>query len=396
MRPAAVGTGVPTAVFDNLNNVSGNDLKVILRVIARGEVDTRKLQQDLSLSANAVHSALLRWADFGLIKMIDDGTVEKGVKLTSEDILMFSQSHSEISVLLNHLQGIFGAPLNEKNTVRFASLYIEEGIPVEVILLLATYFAPTRKSPAYAAKVIESTYRKEKLDTLEAAEAYVRLMEERSKLINTVSEIYALDPDKLTSSEKTIIAAWKEKLEMSMDMIRAAKNAAGAQANIRYCNGILKSWSSKGYSKVSDIDEYTDNTGAGKIDRDFEEAKKIIDNRRMAAMDRLSSRKEEIYSALPQLAVIEDEITGLNVERVMKRLKHDQSRIDEIDALINEKNRQMDLLLDSRGYSRDDLIVHFTCPDCNDTGYVNGKACHCLKDEVKRIRDARARNAAVK
>ena len=113
-------------------------------------------------------------------------------------------------------------------------------------------------------------------------------------------------------------------------------------------------------------------------------------------MDRLSSRKEEIYSALPQLTVIEDEITGLNVDRVMKRLKHDQSRIDEIDALINEKNRQMDLLLDSRGYSRDDLIVHFTCPDCNDTGYVNGKACHCLKDEVKRIRDARARKAAVK
>ena len=393
MKPAAVGTGVPTAVFDNLNSVSGNDLKVILRDIAHGGVDTRKLQQELSLSANAVHSALLRWADFGLIKLIDDGTVEKGVKLTSEDILAFSQSHGEINVLLNHLQNIFGAPLNEKNTVRFASLYIEEGIPVEVILLLATYFGPSRKSPAYAAKVIESTYRKEKLETLEAAEAYVRLMEERGKLINTVSEIFALDREKLTTSEKTIISSWKETLNMSTDMIRAAKSAAGAQANIRYCNGILKSWSAKGYKKVSDIDEYTDNAGVRKVDRDFEEAKKVIDNRRMTAMDRLAAKKNEIYSALPALSGIEDEITDLNVERVMRRLKHDQNGIDDIDSLINEKNRQINSLLASKGYTANDLVIHFTCPDCSDTGYVNGKACHCLKDEVKRIRDARARKA---
>jgi len=42
---------------------------------------------------------------------------------------------------------------------------------------------------------------------------------------------------------------------MSFEMIKNAYSAGGFNASIKYCNGILKSWSQKGYKKPSDIDE---------------------------------------------------------------------------------------------------------------------------------------------
>ena len=40
-------------------------------------------------------------------------------------------------------------------------------------------------------------------------------------------------------------------------MIKRAKDACGININIRYCNGILKSWSQKGYTKPEDVKEYS-------------------------------------------------------------------------------------------------------------------------------------------
>ena len=64
-----------------------------------------------------------------------------------------------------------------------------------------------------------------------------------------------MDCEKLTSSEKTIINGWYESLEMGVDMIKAAFETAQGNASIRYCNGILKSWSQKGYKTVDDIQQ---------------------------------------------------------------------------------------------------------------------------------------------
>ena len=53
-------------------------------------------------------------------------------------------------------------------------------------------------------------------------------------------------------------------------MIKSAFESAAGNANIRYCNGILKSWSQKGYKTPDDIrSEYSFNSLTGKnIDDD--------------------------------------------------------------------------------------------------------------------------------
>ncbi len=380
---------MPPAVFDHLKDASANDLKVILYIIQNGAADPAVIRQDLELSRNAVHSALLKWADTGLLRITREEDAP-AVRLTSREVLRFSEDHGEIGYLLEHLQTVFGTPFNEKNTVRFASLYIEQGIPVEVILLLATHFYSTRKKgPAYIARMIEDACEKEGIDSLEKADAFVALMEKRASLLDMACRIFSLDPEKVTSSEKTIIYSWDEKLGMSGDMIRAAFSAAGDRAGIRYCNGILKSWSSKGYRKPSDIDESLP-ASPGRTDRDFEEAKRIIDSRRMAAADSLAQRKKEIYSKLADLSVWDEDINSFSIERAFSRMRHDDAKAAHYERLIADTEQKRSALLEKNGYTLRDLEIRYHCPECSDTGYVNGKVCHCLRDELERIRREKA------
>lgn len=58
----------------------------------------------------------------------------------------------------------------------------------------------------------------------------------------------------------------------------------------------------------------------------------------------------------------------------MKSLK------DELTLLKAEKEG----LLLSAGYPADYLKMHYTCPECKDTGYIGRKKCHCfLQQEIR-------------
>jgi len=206
--------------------------------------------------------------------MYEENQPEKPKKkkmLSSREILQIAQTNPEIDILVNQLQKIYGQALNEKITNTFVGLHLQENVPVDVILVLAMHFAPVHsKGPAYTARVIQNLYEKKGITSADKAEEHIRLLEKRDILYTDVCRIFALEKDKLTSSEKTMIDAWGERLNMPVEMIKAAFEAAGGNAGIRYCNGILKSWSQKGYKTPEDIqEEFTFNNLSGRnIDRD--------------------------------------------------------------------------------------------------------------------------------
>ena len=260
------------AVFENLYNTRDNDLKVILYVLKKGEADPMDIARNLDISLASVQSSLLFWADKGIILAEEDSNQKPKKKkvLSASEILKISESHPEIEIMVTQLQKIYGQAINEKGTNTFINLYLENSVPVEVILVLTMYLAPTSKGPAYTARVILNLFEKKGITSAEKAEEYIRLMDARDKAYSEVCAVFSLDKDKLTSSEKTIINSWYESLNMSVDMIKSAYESAAVNANIRYCNGILKSWAQKGYRTPDDIQqEFTFANLSGKnIDND--------------------------------------------------------------------------------------------------------------------------------
>ncbi len=255
LKQAVIGPEVPMAVFENLYNTRDNDLKVILYALQKGQADPMDIARNLDISMSSVQSSLLFWADKGIIMAEDEDNAKPKKKklLSATDILKISESHPEIEILVNQLQKIYGQAINEKGTNTFINLYLENNVPVDVILVLTMYLAPASKGPAYTARVILNLFEKKGITSADKAESYILTMEAREKAYSEVCTIFSLNKDKLTTSEKTIINGWYETLNMSGDMIKSAFESAGTNANIRYCNGILKSWAQKGYKNPDDI-----------------------------------------------------------------------------------------------------------------------------------------------
>ena len=250
------GVFVPEVVFDNLTDARNNDLKVILYIINTGVCDPLKISADLDISHSAAVSSMLYWADKGLLycKEESEKKTRRKAALTS-DVIAKMSSDPGVQALGKNLQLIFGSSLSEKHTNQFISLYLEECIPVDVILPLAQHNVDKTgiNEPAYIIKIIRSWHKTHKFANGSEVDSFLALMAEREKVYAKVGEIFSISADKLTSSEKTVIDRWQEKYNMSFEMIAESFDRAGEKADIKYSDGILKSWSRKGYKTPKDL-----------------------------------------------------------------------------------------------------------------------------------------------
>ena len=96
-------------------------------------------------------------------------------------------------------------------------------------------------------------------------------------------------------------------------------------------------------------------------------------------------RYNEVCQKLPSYPELEKEIALLSVDSGRKLLGGDKQALsaykNKLSLLIKEKND----LLKSGGYPPDYLEPIFTCGDCQDTGYVNSKKCHCFKNATVQL-----------
>lgn len=272
MKSQLKGTYVPDAVFDGLYDARNNDLKVILYVIKNEETDPLKISSDLNISHSAAVSSLMYWADKGLIHCEEETAKPKRKRALSGEIIAQMASDPGVKALCQNLQIIFGSSLSENYTGQFVSLYLEENIPVDVILPIAQHYITLDEySPAYIIKVIRSWQKKYKFESGKDVDEYLALQQKREELYVNVCRIFGLDAAKLKTSEKTIINRWQEKYNMSLDMIEESFIRAGNLAGIAYCNGILKNWSQKGYKTPKDLESEISNITQSKRNIDSQD-----------------------------------------------------------------------------------------------------------------------------
>ncbi len=100
----------------------------------------------------------------------------------------------------------------------------------------------------------------------------------------------------------------------------------------------------------------------------------------------LKERREEIYSKIPEYKKIDDEISDLAFQCGMKRLSGDKNALSGMKSEIEKKSQQKMKLLKENGYSEDYLEPIFTCPICEDSGYVGNEKCSCFKQEIIKVK----------
>ncbi len=108
----------------------------------------------------------------------------------------------------------------------------------------------------------------------------------------------------------------------------------------------------------------------------------LIRTRRMAEAD---ERREEVYNALPRLNELDAMVRKLSLSFVGNSLENDeQARLSYEEELESIKNERASLLA-SHGWDEAYLEPAYDCPDCHDTGYIDGEKCHCLKTRAIKL-----------
>ena len=120
----------------------------------------------------------------------------------------------------------------------------------------------------------------------------------------------------------------------------------------------------------------------------WHELKREFYKRRDNAILSRDQRKEEVYRKVPEIKVLDQQITELGLsytrEAIKQQLAPDSAGFfEEKISRLNERRKK--LLVDN-GFHADYHKVEYTCKNCNDTGFVLDKdgipgttPCHCYR-----------------
>ncbi len=109
------------------------------------------------------------------------------------------------------------------------------------------------------------------------------------------------------------------------------------------------------------------------------------DEIRSAAETAARDRKQLIYARIPRIMEIDQELDAFGLRAVQTYLRSGKNKDIVLhtlkqnnQTLLSEKNQ----LLTQAGYPADFLDIHYRCPLCRDTGYVDGQKCRCLQQRL--------------
>jgi len=93
----------------------------------------------------------------------------------------------------------------------------------------------------------------------------------------------------------------------------------------------------------------------------------------------LLERKALLQSQLPEYKRLEEEMGTLSIARAKALIDGDSGAAFELKERFQGLVSQKKALLKSIGLEEDFLSPPFDCPDCKDTGYIDGEKCHCFR-----------------
>ena len=117
------------------------------------------------------------------------------------------------------------------------------------------------------------------------------------------------------------------------------------------------------------------NTQYDIILRDYE-------NRQLTNRHELERKTAYVYEHIPDYRVLEDKIASISVSQGKKYLNGDENAMNELKIILAEIAAQKKELLENAGLPADYLQPVYTCPDCQDTGYIGSQKCHCFRQAM--------------
>ena len=111
----------------------------------------------------------------------------------------------------------------------------------------------------------------------------------------------------------------------------------------------------------------------------YDEIIRTYDARQLKNQHLREAKIRNAYERLPRLKEIDDAIASCSVAHAKRLLDGDESALAGLAAQLAAYRSERAVLLAENGFSDDYFAPAYTCPDCKDTGYADGRRCHCFE-----------------
>lgn len=118
------------------------------------------------------------------------------------------------------------------------------------------------------------------------------------------------------------------------------------------------------------------------MNSNYSKAINSISQKRQNAILESENRKLKIFEAIPLAKELDNKISNC-VHQFLNSVLTKKYNSNDIDKLMTESTKyqsKLKNLLFTNGYDEDYLDIKYSCAECEDTGFVNGKKCICFKN----------------
>ncbi len=114
----------------------------------------------------------------------------------------------------------------------------------------------------------------------------------------------------------------------------------------------------------------------------YDEIMRDYDRRQLNNRHLLDKRRSEVYAKFPRIKEIDSLVASSALQHARLYLDGDTSAAASLKETLASLRNERTGLFRAHGYPPDYLDTVYTCTDCKDTGYINGRKCHCFKQAI--------------
>lgn len=114
----------------------------------------------------------------------------------------------------------------------------------------------------------------------------------------------------------------------------------------------------------------------------YQSIMRTYEQKQAKTRDLQNARYQEVYRKSPEFQALDESISALSVSYGRRLLSGDDRAVESLKEELAILRSSKQELLKSCGFPADYLEPVYECSDCQDTGYIGNKKCHCFKKAV--------------
>ncbi len=111
----------------------------------------------------------------------------------------------------------------------------------------------------------------------------------------------------------------------------------------------------------------------------YDQIQRQYDARQLHNQHVLQERRAQIYQKYPRLRELEHLTAAASVRRAKELLDGNHTALKQLKQELNLYRAEREAILLSAHLDESYFEPPYSCPDCKDTGFINGRRCHCFQ-----------------